>query len=654
VKRKRRGAGPARTRRLRLAMLAIVAVGFTGLAIVAYETELLGSLELSTVNARFSIRGRQRPPANVVLVEIDETTFDELGLQWPFPRRVHARVIEAIAREHPRVIAYDVQFSEASACPVSTTGAQPPPGRCPQAHSDEIALLTALDDAEGRTVMTTTETERHGKMRFLGSEGNALLSEVGSRPANGLLPTDPGGVLRRIGYSVGGLKTLAVVSAEVADGHRIDAREFAGGPAWIDYYGPEGTFKKVSFSSVYLGRVPRGLFHDKIVVVGPSAPTLQDIHPTSTARQMPGAEVQASAIETVLRGLPLRSAPAWLDLTLIVLLGCAAPLASLRLGPIATIALALALAAAFAVGVQTAFEHGRVVSFVYPLGALLLSSAGALSVQLVTVAFERERVRDLFSRFVPENVVDEVLASTEGGLRLGGVQREGTVMFTDLRGFTTLAETLTPDRVIDLLNHYLSEMSDAILDHGGTLVAYMGDGIMAVFGAPIAQADHADRALATAREMLAVRLPRFNAWLREQGMGAGFRMGIGLNSGRVMSGNVGSERRVEYTAVGDTTNVAARIEQYTKGTPHQLLLSGTTTDALTAPPGDLVFVDQVELRGRKADIALWSLAGEGAHPGESTGPREGATLAEEAHPGEGAGPAEDRSAPPPADQPETA
>jgi adenylate cyclase len=617
MKRKRRRAGAARTRQLRRVLLAVVALGATGLAIVAYETDLLRSLELSTVNTRFSIRGHQRPPANIVLVEIDERTFDELDLQWPFPRRVHAKVIEDIARDHPRAIAYDVQFSEASACPLSTKGTQPPPGECPQARSDETALLEALENAGGRTVMTTTETEGDGKTRFLGSEGNPLLSEVGSRPANGLLPTDPGGVLRRVSYAVGGLKTLAVASTEVATGRRVRASEFDGGPAWIDYYGPENSFRRVSLSTVYLGHVPRGFFRGKIVVVGPSAPTLQDIHPTSTARQMPGAEVQASAIATVLRGLPLRSSAAWLDLALIVLLGCATPLATLRFGSIATVGLALALAAAFTVGVQVAFDNGRVVSFVYPLGALILSAAGALSVQLVTVAFERERVRDLFSRFVPENVVDEVLASAGGELRLGGVQREGTVMFTDLRGFTSFAETLTPDRVIEVLNRYLSEMSDAILDHGGTLVAYMGDGIMAVFGAPIVQPDHADRALSTAREMLAVRLPRFNGWLREQGLGEGFRMGIGLNSGRVMSGNVGSERRVEYTAVGDTTNVAARIEQLTKGTPHQLMLSGATKESLTAQPEDLAFVDEIELRGRRTEIAIWALAEEPEGPAAS-------------------------------------
>jgi adenylate cyclase len=617
TRRRRWRGGPARAQRLRRLLLVIVGLSFTGLAIVAYETDLLRSLELSTVNTRFQIRGRQHPPSDVVLVEIDARTFDELDLQWPFPRRVHAQVIDNIAREHPKVIAYDVQFTEASGCPPAASGAQPPPGQCAQARQDETALLSALDNAGGRTVMATTETDAHGDTRFLGAEGSKLLGEVESHPANALLPTDPGGVLRRISYAVGHLKTLAVVSAEVAEGHAIRSHIFAGRPAWIDYYGPTGTFSSVSFSQVYHGKLPRGFFHNKIVIVGPSAPSLQDIHPTSTSSQMPGAEVQANAIETVIRGLPLRSLGAWLDIALIVLMGLATPFVSMRAGPLITIALAVALGVAFTVATQIAFDAGRIVSFVYPAAALVASTAGALSVQLVTVAFERERVRDLFSRFVPENVVDEVLASTGQGLRLGGVQREGTVMFTDLRGFTTFAESLTPDGVIEVLNCYLSEMSDAILDHGGTLVAYMGDGIMAVFGAPIAQDDHADRALASAREMLTVRLPRFNAWLEERDLGSGFRMGIGLNSGLVMSGNVGSERRVEYTAVGDATNVAARIEQLTKGTTHQLMLSSATKEALTDPPVDLLFVEEVALRGRRARTSIWSLTPDAA--GEAPG-----------------------------------
>ena len=127
-----------------------------------------------------------------------------------------------------------------------------------------------------------------------------------------------------------------------------------------------------------------------------------------------------------------------------------------------------------------------------------------------------------------------------------------------------------------MLNHYLTTMTDVILDHGGTLVAFMGDGIMAVFGAPIAMDDHADRAYAAAREMAGPALDEFNEWLRSTGRDESFRIGIGLNSGVVMAGNVGSEKRLEYTAIGDTTNTASRIESLTKGTPHMVMLSEST------------------------------------------------------------------------------
>jgi adenylate cyclase len=352
------------------------------------------------------------------------------------------------------------------------------------------------------------------------------------------------------------------------------------------------------------------MFREKLVVIGPSAPSLQDVHPTSTTgddQLMAGAEIQANALDTVLRSLPIQSAPRGLDIALIVLLGMVAPVASLRLSPLRGLAVALALAAAFVVAVQLAFNGGMVLAFVYPMGALALTTVGALAVHYVTTAFERERVRDLFARFVPENVVDDVLARADEGLRLSGVQRDGTVMFSDLRGFTSFAESLPPERVIEVLNHYLGGMSDTILNHGGTLVAYMGDGIMAVFGAPIEQDDHADRAFAAAREMLWEKLPAFNDWIRSEGLGEGFRIGIGLNSGHVMSGNVGSERRVEYTAVGDTTNTASRIEAMTMGTPHQLFLADATRSRLHEPTPDLVYVDEFEVRGRAAKIKLWSL-----------------------------------------------
>jgi adenylate cyclase len=221
---------------------------------------------------------------------------------------------------------------------------------------------------------------------------------------------------------------------------------------------------------------------------------------------------------------------------------------------------------------------------------------------------EHARVRDVFARFLPESVVDQVLVNGHQDVRLGGVRLISTALFTDLRGFTAFAESTPPDRVIDVLNRFFGEMGDAVLDNGGTLVAYLGDGLLAVFGAPVESHDHADRALRAAREMLLERLPRFNDWLRENGHGDGFAIGIGVSSGPLMSGNVGSSRRLEYTAVGDTVNTASRLEALTKEFPHSLLVSDSTRKLLTGSDGELVFVEEITLRGKTASTQLWTLA----------------------------------------------
>ncbi len=578
--------------RRRTVLLLGVGAWMTGLLLVAYATGLLNSQELQSVDARFSIRGSRPAPKDVVLVLVDDNTFNDLGVQWPFPRHLHAQIVDRLVAAHAKAIGYDVQFTEKT--------------------SEDTLLLESIYGATSAgvpVVLDTTQTGAHGETGILG--GNQVLAGIHAAPSSANFKPDSDQVIRRVAAAAGGQPTFAVALAAAADRHPIKPSLFGGQEAWIDYYGPAGTFPSVSFSSVLRGRVPAAFFRGKVVLIGASQTALQDLHATSAGPLMPGVEIQATAMQTVRRGLPLRHQPPWADVALIVLLGLAAPLASLRLAPLRALGLALALGAAYVVAGQLAFNAGVIVVFVYPMAALLLSASGSLGVQYATAASERERVRDLFSRFVPENVVGEVLARTEDGLRLGGVQRVCTVMFTDLRGFTSFAESLPPDRVIAVLNQYLSSMSDAILDHGGTLVAYMGDGIMAVFGAPIEAEDHADQALATAREMLDERLPRFNAWLQGEGLGEGFRMGIGLNSGPVMSGNVGSERRVEYAAIGDTTNTASRVEGMTKGTPHMLFFTEATRTLLREEPADVIFVAEFEVRGRQAQVKIWSLAGGG-------------------------------------------
>ena len=306
-------------------------------------------------------------------------------------------------------------------------------------------------------------------------------------------------MIRRVPYAINGLKTFGVVTAEVATGRTAGPDNFPGLDRLL---GPAGTFKTYSYSRVYNGKVPKGAFTGKIVVVGPSAFVLQDIHETPVDALMPGGEIQGNSIATVLRNLPLRSTGTALTVGLILLFSFLVPGLSLGLRWKISLPSAVLVAGLFIVAVQLSFNHGRIVSFVYPLTALALSTVGALAVQIVITAFEREQVRDVFTRFVPESVVAEVLKRTDSDLRLGGVAVEGTVLFTDLRGFTTASEHLTPAQVLDLINRHLEEVVGAVLDHGGTLVSYTGDGIFAVFGAPIEQEDHAQRAFEAAREIL--------------------------------------------------------------------------------------------------------------------------------------------------------
>jgi adenylate cyclase len=582
--------GSLRRRRGR-AMVAVALVA-AAVGIVFYATGLLGTLEAQSVDARFEVRGTQPTPEEIVVVGVDDTTFDALpNTRWPYPRSLEGTVIENLTKDGAKAIAVDIQFTE------QTTPKQ------------DDALIEAIGAAPG-VVLSTTETNKHGESRIFG--GEEIVHRFHARAGDTIVPVESGGTTRKMFYEHGGLTSFGVVAAERTTGERISPDQFeSDGKAWIDYRGPPETFRNVSFSRVLRDEVPASVFRGKTVVIGATAPSLQDLHatPTSGDEFMSGPELQANAIWTAIHGFPLGSSATWVDVLLILLLAAAPAAMTLWLKPPPALAGAVVLGLLYAGITQLTFDSGTVLPVVYPLLALTLSALGALGVNYLITSFERARVHDTFARFVPEAVVADVLDRVdEGDLRFGGVRRECTVLFSDLRGFTSFAEELEPERVIEVLNQYLGEMSDAIMDNGGTLVAYMGDGIMAVFGAPIEQDDHADRALAAAREMLKVRLPRFNEWLKGEGLGDGFAMGIGINSGTVMSGQVGSERRIEYTAIGDTTNTAARLEGMTKGSGHQVFVADSTKVAMRDGQVELQIVGEHEVRGRTHKITVWTIA----------------------------------------------
>jgi adenylate cyclase len=593
-----------RRSRFRLLLFLGTGLGAAAIALTAYFAGVLRTQELASVDARFSIRGAQHQPKDVVVVQIDDDTFSAFGNRglpnhWPFSRYYHAKVINQLHKDGARVIAYDVQFTERTS------------------DGPDNALIEAVRGA-GNVVLAATEVDKHGQTNvFGGVEAQRYArAEVGDASYG----VDPGSTIRRMFYAPQGLTSFPVVAAEKFLDTKITQAEMGGSSAWIDYVGPPGTMRgagdhfharnRISFSQVYFGKVPASVFRGKVVVVGPASATLLgDVHATSTTGSgvMSGVEVEASAIETALQGFPLHSYPRSANILLIILLALIPSFVAIKLPPLRALLLTVGLGAGFAVAVQFAFNHGRIVAFVYPLLALTISAIGSLAVNYLLTAFDRERTRNAFARFVPEGVVTQVLAQAGDGLRLGGRSVLCTILFSDIRGFTTLSETRSAEEVIDFLNHYLTEMTDAVLNNGGTLVSYSGDGILACFGAPIEQEDHADRAVASAREMIEKRLPAVNEWLRGQGQDIEMKIGVGLNSGETMVGNVGSERRLEYTTIGDTVNTASRLEGMTKGTPYSIFLADSTRELMGQQPEDMTFVDELAVRGRAASVKVWAV-----------------------------------------------
>jgi CHASE2 domain-containing sensor protein len=346
---------------------ALVAIGAGGAAEFA---KLLPGLEQDSVNQRFERRGAMKAPG-LLVVAIDDKTFDDLGEQWPFPRRYHGRAIDRLRADGATAIVYDVQFTE------QTT------------PRDDDALIEAVGRARN-VILATAETDEHGNSNVLG--GDEHLRQLGARAGASNLPAGPGGVLQRFERSAGGLETLAVAAASRV-GRAPAPNAFDDGGAWIDFRGPPGTIDTVSFSDLVNGRVDPARVRGRIVVVGAAAATLQDVHPTPTAsgELMSGPEIEANAIYTATHGLPLRDAPRWVDLLAILALGLLPALASLRLRALLAALLAPGAAIAWFLVAQLAFDRGHVVAVAAPLFALALGTVATIATGYLAERRRRHR-----------------------------------------------------------------------------------------------------------------------------------------------------------------------------------------------------------------------------------------------------------------------
>jgi CHASE2 domain-containing sensor protein len=348
---------------------AVVALGVGGAVQFA---RLLPGLEQDSIAARFQHRGKQ-PAPGLLVVAIDDKSFDDLATQWPFPRRYHAEAIDRLTQDGAKAIVYDVQFTEKTN------------------PRDDNALISAVGRAHN-VVLATAETDEHGHTNVLGGDEN--LKRLGAVAAASNMPSGPGGTLQRFDRTAGGIETLAVAAARVV-GHAPAPSAFNEfGSTWIDFRGPPGTIDTVSFSDLVNGRVDAARVRGRIVVVGATAPTLQDVHPTPTAsgKLMSGPEIEANAIYTATHGLPLHDVPSWLKLVMVALLGVLTAVASLRMRALLAALTAPAIAVAWIAIAQFAFGHGRVLPVAAPLFALAVGTVITIGAGYVAERRQRHKL----------------------------------------------------------------------------------------------------------------------------------------------------------------------------------------------------------------------------------------------------------------------
>jgi adenylate cyclase len=373
----------------------------------------------------------------------------------------------------------------------------------------------------------------------------------------------------------------------------------------INFLGSPFSFRYISFYDVFMQRVGEGFFKDKIVLLGSSAVALSDLKPTPVSRNMmPGVEVHANAIYTFINESFIQYPTT--PVTLLVILGIAILIAALasHCKPWLSLLLTILTFIGFLVLCDILFDAKNIwLEIVRPSYTLIVTYIVAIAYRFAVVDRSKRELRRTFDRYVSREVVEQII-SNPSQLKLGGERKDITVLFSDIRGFTSMSESMQPEEVVGVLNDYLTAMTDIILTYGGTIDKFIGDAIMAVFGAPIHYADHTLRAARAALKMRDALKELWAKWAEEQKHP--FDIGIGISTGEAIVGNIGSVRRTEYTAIGDIVNLGARIEPLNKEFNTHILISEAVYDRIK----DFVTtsdIGQVKVRGKKQEVRLYEL-----------------------------------------------
>ncbi len=590
------GADTAIRRGRRYAFLSVLIawVIATGLLFVPawqlVEERVFDFLSIATAS------GKTQLP--ITIVGIDEASFAQLGIRWPWPRDMHARLIEKLHQSGAAVIAFDVIFSE-SATPV-----------------EDQAFAAAISKA-GNVVLAADHSyhETAFTRQWMRTDPLPEFTKAGAAAGMATTPLSGDAVARKFTQDDDAfwretIRTFMKVRPGTVEMPSIppDAR--------IRYLGPAHTFPYVSYYQVLHGdpNISPDFFADQIVLIGrdvrasPELGAQSDTFATpfllSSKLLTPGVEIHATMIENAMMGQAIEPASNRQNLALLSLIMAITWLSLLAWHPVRSAALILILVAG-CIGMSIWLFKAQNLWVATATPAL--SPIWAMII-MATLSYYTERkrakeIRGAFSLYVASEVVDEIVAHPER-LKLGGERRELSIMFCDLAGFTTISEQLPTREVAHIINLYLDEMTNIIMVNKGTVVSFMGDGIMAFWGAPLDDEQHAIHATHAAIAMQEA-MPKLQLDFVKHGTTAPVGLRIGVHTGHAIVGNMGSSLRFSYTALGDTVNLSARLEGVNKAYGTGILVSADTAAGIGASIA-LRRVDHVRVKGKESPIGIFT------------------------------------------------
>ncbi len=621
----------------------------TVLVLFTTDTRILDLIELKTYDLRLQSRRPLQPDPAVVLALIDEKSLDQVG-RWPWPRSKIARLIDILSRAEAKVIGFDIGFLEPDDIAVENDSALAGAIRNSSAaivlgyffHMHESDLNYHVDPAQierqlarikaSQYPLIIYENQAARDISFSRAYAPEASLEIFAQAADGAgyytVKSDQDGVVRSMPLAIQcgdhvfpplslscawyylDKPDLSVMVARFGvHGIRMGERFIPtdeSGHMLINYLGPPQVFPHVSISDILSEKVPRKTFQNKIVLIGATAMGTHDLRTTPINPLYPGVAINATVIDNILTQRFIAK-PNWskvYDLLAVIVLGSLMGFVLPRLRAVQgfvflLLLLALQVSLTWLLFVQYRFW----INLVYPLLTLLMTYTSLTVFRYFTEEHERRKIKTTFKQYVSPVIIEEMLKSPDR-LKLGGEEQVLTVLFSDLENFTSYSELYRPSEMVDILGEYYEKMTEQVFAHQGTLTDYIADELIAVFGAPIPQADHARQACSAALAMRD-RLRSLCAQWAHSGRPQ-LKARTGINSGLMLVGNLGSRYRFAYGALGDQVNLGSRIEGLNKMYRTEILI-GENTAELLGGAFALREIDRVRVMGKSKPVRIFEL-----------------------------------------------